>query len=146
MRTFPLRKERSESLLYRRILEFLTLKVGKLRPTAPAVARGGITDRNYPVILGTKRNGLPTKVGLGMKSKLGSGYDFMILGLHDDHPDVNTCTKKELGNALDGRLYATLHFSTLESLDTTIRCLQNTKKLWEAELEEENAYERSKRI
>lgn len=70
----------------------------------------------------------------------------MILGLHDDHPDVNTCTKKGLGNALDGRLYATLHFSTLESLDTTIRCLQNTKKLWEAELEEENAYERSKRI
>lgn len=38
-------------------------------------------DRNYPIIFGTKRNGLPTKVVLGMKSKLGSGYDFMILGL-----------------------------------------------------------------
>ena len=58
-------------------------------------------ERNYPIILGTKRNGLPTKVGLGIKSKLGSGYDFMILGLNDDHPDVNTCTKKELGNASD---------------------------------------------
>lgn len=103
-------------------------------------------ERNYPIILGTKRNGLPTKVGLGIKSKLGSGYDFIILGLNDNHPDVNTCPKEELRSALDGRLYATLHFSTLESLDTTIRCLQNTKKLWEAELEEENAYERSKRI
>lgn len=91
-------------------------------------------DRNYPIILGTKRNRLPTKVGIGIKSKLGSGYDFMILGLNGDHPDVNTCTKKELGNALDGRLYATLHFSTLESLDATIRCLQDTKKLWEIEL------------
>lgn len=91
-------------------------------------------NRNYPIILGTKRNGLPTKVGIGIKSKLGSGYDFMILGLNDEHPDVNTCTKKELGNALDGRLYATLHFSTLESLDATIRCLQDTKKLWETDL------------
>lgn len=58
----------------------------------------------------------------------------MILGLNDDHPDVNVCTKDELRNALDGRLYTTLHFSTLKSLDATIRCLQNTKKLWETEL------------
>lgn len=90
--------------------------------------------RNYPIILGTKRNGLPTKVGLGTKSKFGSGYDFMILGLNDDHTDVNTCSKEELRSALDGRLYTTLHFSTLKSLDATIRCLQNTKKLWETEL------------
>lgn len=45
MWTFPLRKERSESPLYRQILELLTLKVGKLRPTALAVARGGITEQ-----------------------------------------------------------------------------------------------------
>lgn len=92
-------------------------------------------DRNYPIILGTKRNGLPTKVGLGIKSKLGSGYDFMILGLNDNYPDVHTCTKEELGNALDGKLYTTLHFSTIESLDAMIHCLQDTKKLWQAGLE-----------
>lgn len=94
-------------------------------------------DRNYPVILGLKKDGKPTKIGLGTQVKNGSSYDVMILGLKENAPDITTCTQKELAEALDGRVYTTLRFCNLESLNSMIELLQNTKKLWEADLKNE---------
>ena len=56
-------------------------------------------DRNYPVILGLKKDGKPTKAAMGMQTKNGTAYDVMILGLKDDAPDVKTSTKEELAES-----------------------------------------------
>ena len=92
-------------------------------------------DRNYPIILGLKREGKPTKAALGMRVKNGTSYDVMILGLKDDAPDVTTSTKKELAGYIDGRVYTTLRFCSLEALESMIRLLQDTKKMWKSDLE-----------
>lgn len=89
-------------------------------------------DRNYPVILGLKRNGKPTKACLGIRTKNGASYDVVIMGLKENQPDINNCTKEELTEALDGRIYTTLRFCNIEALDTMIKLLQDTKKMWEA--------------
>lgn len=52
-------------------------------------------DRNYPVILGLKRNGKPTKACLGIRTKNGASYDVVIMGLKENQPDINNCTKEE---------------------------------------------------
>ena len=91
-------------------------------------------DRNYPVILGLKKDGKPTKAALGMQVNTGIAYDVMILGLKDDAPDVKTSTKEELAESLDGRVYTTLRFCNLEALDNMIRLLQDTTKMWEQPL------------
>ena len=91
-------------------------------------------DRNYPVILGLKRNGKPTKAVLGMRVKNGTSYDVMIMGLKDNAPDIATCTKEELADSLDGRVYTTLRFCNIEALDKMIEILQDTKKMWEIDL------------
>ena len=87
-------------------------------------------DRNYPVILGLKRNGKPTKACLGIRTKNGASYDVVIMGLKENQPDINNCTKEELTEALDGRIYTTLRFCNMEALDTMIKLLQDTKKMW----------------
>lgn len=91
-------------------------------------------DRNYPVILGLKKDGNPTKAALGMQTKNGTAYDVMIIGVKEDAPDIETCTKEELAESLDGRVYTTLRFCNLEALDNMIRLLQDTKKMWESDL------------
>ena len=91
-------------------------------------------DRNYPVILGLKRNGKPTKAGLGIRTKNVASYDVVIMGLKENQPDINNCTKEELTEALDGRIYTTLRFCNIEALDTMIKLLQDTKKMWEADI------------
>lgn len=91
-------------------------------------------DRNYPVILGLEKDGKPTKAALGMQVKNGTAYDVMIIGLKEDAPDIETSTKKELADSLDGRVYATLRFCNLKALDNMIRILQDTKKMWELDL------------
>ena len=91
-------------------------------------------DRNYPVILGLKNNGKPTKAALGIRVKNGTAYDVMILGRKDDAPDITACTKEEFAESLDGRVYTTLRFCNLKALDNMIRLLQDTQKLWESDL------------
>ena len=54
----------------------------------------------------------------------------MIMGLKENQPDINNCTKEELTEALDGRIYTTLRFCNMEALDTMIKLLQDTKKMW----------------
>lgn len=83
----------------------------------------------YPVILGLKRNGHPTKIGLGFKN--GAGYKLKILGLKDDIPetDIENCSREELRNILDGREYVTLHFCNEEAIDQMIHLLQKMKTL-----------------
>lgn len=66
----------------------------------------------------------------------GSGYDVMILGLKEEY-------KGGLIESLDGREYATLCFYSMESLDSFIKLLQDTKKLWEKE--EQNGKEKKER-
>lgn len=87
--------------------------------------------RNYPIVLGSGEK--PNKVVVGVKAGMGAGYDVMILGMKDGNDYRKGCNEEELADALDGREYATLRFCTMESLDTFIKLLQNTKKLWEKE-------------
>ena len=61
-------------------------------------------DRNYPVILGLKKDGKPTKAALGIRVKNGTAYDVRILGLKDDAPDGKTSPKEEFADSLDGRV------------------------------------------
>lgn len=96
-------------------------------------------NRDYPIILGLKRNGKHTKAGIGVKSQMGSGYDVIICGMKEDHPDIETCSKEELRNSLDGQVYTRLHFCNMEALDDVIRLLQDTKKLWENEQKEKKS-------
>lgn len=90
--------------------------------------------RNYPVILGLKKDGQPTKACLGIRTKNGTSYDVVIMGLKEDHPDISNCTKEKLAESLDGRIYTTLRFCNMEVLDTMIKLLQDTKKMWEADI------------
>lgn len=75
-------------------------------------------NNQYPIILGMKP---PNKQGVGIKSKLGSGYDLYILDEDMTHQ------------------YAQLHFCNKESVDRMIELLQKMKELWE---KEENQNER----
>ena len=43
-------------------------------------------------------------------------------------------TQEEFAESLDGRVYTTLRFCSLEALDNMIRLLQDTKKMWESDL------------
>lgn len=72
------------------------------------------TNRNYPIILGMTP---PDKQGIGIKSKLGSGYDLYILDEDMTHQ------------------YAQLHFCNIEAVDRMIDLLQRMKELWEREEE-----------
>lgn len=69
-------------------------------------------NRNYPIILGMTP---PNKQGIGIKSKLGSGYDLYIL-----ESDMS-------------KQYAQLHFCNKEAVDRMIDLLQRMKELWERE-------------
>ena len=69
-------------------------------------------NNQYPIILGmTPLN----KQGIGIKSKLGSGYDLCILDEDMTHQ------------------YAQLHFCNREAIDRMIDMLQRMKELWERE-------------
>lgn len=74
-------------------------------------------NNQYPIILGMNP---PNKQGIGIKSKLGSGYDLYIL-----ESDMSA-------------QYAQLHFCNREAIDDMIRLLQRTKELWEREERTEN--------
>ena len=69
-------------------------------------------NRNYPIILGMTP---PNKQGIGIKSKLGSGYDLYILD-----EDMS-------------QQYVQLHFCNKESVDRMIELLQRMKELWNKE-------------
>lgn len=70
------------------------------------------SNRNYPIMLGMTP---PNKLGIGIKSKLGSGYDLYILDEDMTHQ------------------YAQLHFCNIEAVDRMIDLLQRMKELWERE-------------
>ena len=76
-----------------------------------------VRNNQYPIMLGTTP---PNKQGIGIKSKLGSGYDLYIL-----ESDMSA-------------QYAQLHFCNKEAIDDMIRLLQRTKEIWEKE-ENENS-------
>lgn len=67
-------------------------------------------DRNYPVILGLKRNGKPTKACLGIRTKNGASYDVVIMGLKENQPDINNCTKEELTEGIISKLSIYIKF------------------------------------
>ena len=69
-------------------------------------------NNQYPIIIGMTP---PNKRGIGIKSKLGSGYDVYIL---QDDLSVQ---------------YAWIHFCNTEAIDDMIRLLQRTKELWKKE-------------
>ena len=69
-------------------------------------------NNQYPIILGMKP---PNKQGIGIKSKLGSGYDLYIL-----ESDMSA-------------QYAQLHFCNKEAVNRMIDLLQRMKELWERE-------------
>ena len=69
-------------------------------------------NNQYPIILGMNP---PNKQGIGIKSKLGSGYDLYIL-----ESDMSA-------------QYAQLHFCNIEAIDRMIDLLQRMKELWERE-------------
>ena len=69
-------------------------------------------NNQYPIILGMNPK---TKQGIGIKSKLGSGYDLYILDEDMTHQ------------------YAQLHFCNIEAVDRMIDLLQRMKELWEKE-------------
>lgn len=69
-------------------------------------------NRDYPIILGMNPK---NKRGIGIKSKLGSGYDLYILG-----SDMSI-------------QYAWIHFCNKEAIDGMIELLEKMKELWERE-------------
>ena len=69
-------------------------------------------NNQYPIIIGMKP---PNKQRIGIKSKLGSGYDLYIL---DEDMSAQ---------------YAQLHFCNKEAIDRMIDLLQRMKELWERE-------------
>ena len=69
-------------------------------------------NNQYPIILGMNPK---NKQGIGIKSKLGSGYDLYIL-----ESDMS-------------KQYAQLHFCNIETIDRMIELLQRMKELWERE-------------
>ena len=66
-------------------------------------------NRNYPIMLGMTP---PNKQGIGIKSKLGSGYDLYIL---DEDMSAQ---------------YAQLHFCNIEAIEGMIEFLRRMKELW----------------
>lgn len=66
-------------------------------------------NNQYPIILGMTP---PNKLGIGIKSNLGSGYDLYILDDDMAHQ------------------YAQLHFCNIEVVDRMIDLLRRIKKLW----------------
>ena len=74
-------------------------------------------NNQYPIMLGMKP---PNKQGIGIKSKLGSGYDVYIM---QDDLSVQ---------------YAWIHFCNIEAVDRMIDLLQRMKELWEREEGTEN--------
>ena len=71
-----------------------------------------VRNNQYPIMLGMTP---PNKHGIGIKSKLGSGYDLYILDVDMTHQ------------------YAQLHFCNIEAVDRMIDLLQRMKELWERE-------------
>ena len=69
-------------------------------------------NNQYPIMIGMTP---PNKQGIGIKSKLGSGYDLYIL-----ESDMSA-------------QYAQLHFCNIEAVDRMIDLLQEMKELWERE-------------
>ncbi len=69
-------------------------------------------NSGYPIMLGMNPK---NKQGIGIKSKLGSGYDLYIL---DEDMTYQ---------------YAQLHFCNKEGIDRMIRLLEDLKKLWDME-------------
>ena len=69
-------------------------------------------NRQYPITLGMTP---PNKQGIGIKSKLGSGYDLYILD--------NDLTHQ----------YAQIPFCNKEAIDSMIKLLEDLKKLWDKE-------------
>ena len=69
-------------------------------------------NNQYPIILGMTP---PNKQGIGIKSKLGSGYDVYIM---QDDLSIQ---------------YAQLHFCNIEAVDRMIDLLRRMKELWEKE-------------
>ena len=65
-------------------------------------------NNQYPIILGMTP---PNKQGIGIKSKLGSGYDLYILDDDMTHQ------------------YAQLHFCNIEAVDRMIELLRRMKEL-----------------
>ena len=74
-------------------------------------------NNQYPIMLGMTP---PNKQCIGIKSKLGSGYDLYILDEDMTHQ------------------YAQLHFCNKEAIDGMIELLQRMKELWESEERTEN--------
>ena len=68
-------------------------------------------NNQYPIIIGANC----PKQGIGIKSKLGSGYDLYILDNDLSHQ------------------YAVLHFASKKGIDSMIRLLEDLKKLWDME-------------
>ena len=68
-------------------------------------------NNQYPIIIGANC----PKQGIGIKSKLGSGYDLYIL-----ESDMSA-------------QYAWIHFCNIEGVDRMIDLLQRMKELWEME-------------
>ena len=62
----------------------------------------------------------PNKQGIGIKSKLGSGYDLYIL-----ESDMSA-------------QYAWIHFCNKEAIDGMIELLQRMKEFWEENSNEDN--------
>ena len=87
-------------------------------------------DRNYPIILGNKENGRPTKILYGRRAG-DHAYDVLILGAKTDrdYPDLSACSTQEFVESLDGHVYATLHFCDKETIDKMIEFLQKLKEL-----------------
>ena len=69
-------------------------------------------NNQYPIILGMAPQ---NKQGIGIKSKLGSGYDLYILDEDMTHQ------------------YAQLHFCNIEAINRMIELLQMMKELWKRE-------------
>lgn len=69
-------------------------------------------NSGYPIMLGMNPK---NKQGIGIKSKLGNGYDVYIM---QDDLSVQ---------------YAWIHFCNVEAIDDMIRLLQRTKEIWEKE-------------
>ena len=68
-------------------------------------------NNQYPIIIGANC----PKQGIGIKSKLGSGYDLYILDNDLSHQ------------------YAVLHFASKKGIDSMIKLLEDLKKLWDME-------------
>lgn len=90
-----------------------------------------MVSKNYPIILGGSNKS--NKIAIGIKANQGVGYDVSILGLKNQNSYRSDCSTKELLDFLDGREYITLRFCTMDSLDSFIHLLQDTKRLWEKE-------------